>query len=276
MSLDLTWSDNASNELCYRIESKIGATGTYELLTTFGPNTTAVTFTGSIQGTQYYYRLQGVNAGGRSAYSNETSVTTILDSPSGLTAQALSSSQVLLNWTDNSPTETAFRIERSPVTDRNFTEIATVGANITSFTDTGLSEATRNGIGACVTRTQHPTIGRKECYDLVQHSGSAVRAYNYVFANKLGDFFLDRQLWRRITLQNLPQNGAAGTYALIVTTAANVTSRGDYTVKDGTLYYYRVSATNAAGDSAFSNEASGMTLLKNQPLLLQRPFLKSN
>ena len=53
-----------------------------QLLTTFGPNTTAVTFTGLIEGTQYYYRLQGVNAGGRSAYSNETSVTTILDSPS--------------------------------------------------------------------------------------------------------------------------------------------------------------------------------------------------
>ena len=50
---------------------------------------------------------------------------------------------MLLNWTDNSATETGFRIERSPVTDTNFTEIATVGANTTSFTDSGLSEATR-------------------------------------------------------------------------------------------------------------------------------------
>ena len=50
---------------------------------------------------------------------------------------------MLLNWTDNSATETGFKIERSPVTDTNFTEIATVGANTTSFTDTGLSEATK-------------------------------------------------------------------------------------------------------------------------------------
>ena len=64
-SVDLTWTDNATNELGYRIESKIGATGTYELVTTLGPNTTAATITSLIEGTQYYYRLQGVNAGGR-------------------------------------------------------------------------------------------------------------------------------------------------------------------------------------------------------------------
>src|SRR5882757_3799982 len=74
--INLTWHDNASNELGYRIESKIGATGTYQLLTTPGPNTTTATINSLIAGTQYYFRLQGVNAGGRSAYSNETSVTT--------------------------------------------------------------------------------------------------------------------------------------------------------------------------------------------------------
>ena len=143
LSVNLTWRDNASNELGYRIESKIGATGTYEVLTTLGPNTTAATITSLIEGTQYYYRLQGVNAGGRSAYSSEKSVTTVLISPGSLSAQALSSSKVRLTWTDRSATETGFRIERSPLTDTNFTEIATVGANTTSFTDTGLSRATK-------------------------------------------------------------------------------------------------------------------------------------
>ena len=114
--INLTWHDNAINELGYRIESKIGATGTYELLTTLGPNTRAATLNNNlIEGTQYYFRLQGVNAGGRSAYSNEEPVTTVLISPGGtLNAQALSSSQVLLNWSDNSATETGYTIERSP------------------------------------------------------------------------------------------------------------------------------------------------------------------
>jgi len=74
--VNLSWHDNASTELGYRIESKIGPTGTYELLTTLGPNTTTTTIRNLIAGTQYYFRVQGVNAGGRSAYSNETSITT--------------------------------------------------------------------------------------------------------------------------------------------------------------------------------------------------------
>ena len=49
----------------------------------------------------------------------------------------------------------------------------------------------------------------------------------------------------------------------IKTTGANVTSYvdRDTALRDGTLYYYRVYATNAAGDSAFSNEASDTTPL---------------
>ena len=141
--VNLTWHDNASNELGYRIESKIGATGTYEVLTTLGPNTRAATITNLIEGTQYYYRLQGVNAGGRSAYSSEKSVTTTLIAPGSLSLQALSSSKVRLTWTDKSATETGFTIERSPLTDTNFTQIATVGANTSSFTDTGLSRSTK-------------------------------------------------------------------------------------------------------------------------------------
>ena len=59
------------------------------------------------------------------------------------------------------------------------------------------------------------------------------------------------------------KTGATGTYADIRTTGANVASYtdNDTALKDGTLYYYRVSATNATGDSAFSNEASGTTPL---------------
>jgi hypothetical protein len=74
--VNLTWHDNAVNELGYRIESKVGATGTYQLLTTLGPNTTTSTINNLVEGTQYYFRVQGVNAAGRSAYSNETSATT--------------------------------------------------------------------------------------------------------------------------------------------------------------------------------------------------------
>jgi Fibronectin type III domain/Beta-galactosidase len=140
--INLTWHDNASNELGYRIEYKIGASGTYELLTTLGPNSTATSLTSLLEGTQYYYRLQGVNAGGFSAYSGEKSATTDLRAPKSLSLTALSSSKVRLNWTDKSDTESGFKIERSRLNDTNYSQIATVGTNTTTFTDTGLSGST--------------------------------------------------------------------------------------------------------------------------------------
>ena len=58
------------------------------------------------------------------------------------------------------------------------------------------------------------------------------------------------------------KTGVTGTYVDIATTAANVTGLQRYgPLADGTVYCYRVCATNATGDSAFSNEASGTTPL---------------
>ena len=264
--INLTWSDNAINELGYRIESKIGATGTYELLTTLGPNAIALTISNNlIEGTQYYFRVQGVNGGGRSAYSNDKSVTTVLISPSGLTAQALSSSQVRLNWTDRSATETGFRIERSPVTNTNYTEIATVGANTTSFTDSGLSEATRywyrvRAYNAATTSAYSNEKSVTTLYN-IPRAPSGLRITS-LLSNKVSLSWTDNSV-NETHFKIQRKQGATGTYGDIKTTQANVTSYTDKdtALRDGTLYYYRVCATNAAGDSAFSNEASGTTPL---------------
>lgn len=68
-------------------------------------------------------------------------VVTVPAAPSNLTANAVSTSQINLAWTDNANNETGFRVERS--TDgANFTEIITVGANTTSFNNSGLAAST--------------------------------------------------------------------------------------------------------------------------------------
>jgi hypothetical protein len=65
------------------------------------------------------------------------------NAPSSLTATAVSSSQINLSWSDNSGDETGFRIERCTSNNcTNFAQIATVGANTTSFSNTGLSRNT--------------------------------------------------------------------------------------------------------------------------------------
>lgn len=55
-------------------------------------------------------------------------------------------------------------------------------------------------------------------------------------------------------------NGTTGWLALTPTTAPGVTSYADTGLTDETAYHYRVKATNAAGDSAYTSVASATTL----------------
>ncbi|MBN1674457.1 MAG: fibronectin type III domain-containing protein, partial [Kiritimatiellae bacterium] len=61
--------------------------------------------------------------------------------PSGLTAQALSTSRVALAWTDNSSNETGFRLERRQ-SGASAWQVTDLAAGTTSHTDTGLLAGT--------------------------------------------------------------------------------------------------------------------------------------
>lgn len=65
------------------------------------------------------------------------------NAPSNLIAAVISRSQINLAWTDNATNETGFRIERCKgATCTNFTQIATVGPDTTTFSNTGLAANT--------------------------------------------------------------------------------------------------------------------------------------
>ena len=66
------------------------------------------------------------------------------NAPSNLNATAVSTSQINLSWSDNSGNEDGFKIERCTGNGcSNFGQIATVGANVTTFPNTGLTPNTR-------------------------------------------------------------------------------------------------------------------------------------
>jgi|GEM_PF-3033016 len=176
--------------------------------------------------------------------------------PSNLTATAISSSQINLAWVDNASNETSFSVERS-VGGGAFTPIATLGTNSTSFQDTGLAASTTylyrvrasNGggdsaysnTGSATTQpgsTQAPsaptalsaTAGNAQV-SLSWSGSSAATSYNI----------------KRATV-------SGGPYVKVGTsTAPSFTNTG---LTNGTTYFYVVSAVNAGGESANSNQAS--------------------
>ena len=135
-TIALSWRDNANNEIGTRMERSVGSNHNYAFLTNVGANITAFTDTGLVDGTKYSYRVRAFNTGGSSTYSNQRFATTPLASPTSLTLTVVSSSQVNLNWTDNSMSETAYLIERKETSSGNYSQIGSVGMNVQSYTDT--------------------------------------------------------------------------------------------------------------------------------------------
>lgn len=74
--IDLSWSDNASNETGFKIERKTGAGGAWSQIATTGANATSYSNTGLSASTQYFYRVRANNGAGDSGYSNEANATT--------------------------------------------------------------------------------------------------------------------------------------------------------------------------------------------------------
>ena len=66
---------------------------------------------------------------------------TVPADPSGLSASAVSSSQINLSWSDNAGDEDSYQVEQS-LDGVNFSVIAVLSADSTSYSDTGLSAST--------------------------------------------------------------------------------------------------------------------------------------
>jgi hypothetical protein len=139
--INLSWNDQSNNESGFKIERSTDNVNFSEI-TTAGSNVTSYSNTGLSSATTYYYRVRAFNAQGNSSYSNTASATTqgsVPGTPIGLTASALSKTQIKITWGDNSTNETGFKIERS-TNGTTFTQIATVGANVSTYTNTGLAK----------------------------------------------------------------------------------------------------------------------------------------
>ncbi|MBN1673998.1 MAG: lamin tail domain-containing protein [Kiritimatiellae bacterium] len=156
--INLSWTDASNNETGFKIDRRQSGSEVWTRIATTGANVSTYSDTGLAAGTTYYYRVKAYNGDGNSPYSNDAAATTQQGppaAPSGLTATAASASRIELLWTDASGNETGFKIERSPTGSSSWQQIATAGADASTYTDSGLTPGTAyyyrvratNGIG---------------------------------------------------------------------------------------------------------------------------------
>jgi hypothetical protein len=95
--------------------------------------------------TAYTYRVRATKGSLNSDWSNEDSATTLPPTPpaapSDLAATAVSQSGINLTWQDNATDEDSFEVQRKTGSG-SFATVATLGANVTAYSDTGLTPGT--------------------------------------------------------------------------------------------------------------------------------------
>jgi hypothetical protein len=187
--------------------------------------------------------------------------------PASLTATAASATQVNLSWADASGNETGFKIERRTGSGGTWVQVGTVAANVTTYGSTGLSASTTyqfrvrayNGAGnsaysntasATTSANPGPTPTAPSAPSGAAAAAASSTRVNVSWAdgsNNETGFKIERRL-------------AGGSWAQVGTVGAGVTTYADTALLASTAYEYRVRATNAAGDSAYSNVAAATTL----------------
>ncbi|MGH7599992.1 MAG: fibronectin type III domain-containing protein, partial [bacterium] len=262
--INLAWADNASNENGFKIELKIGPSGTYAEIATVGANVTNYANTGLEVSTQYFYRVRAFNLTGNSSYSNEANATTLPnppETPSDLQAAAVSKNQIDLAWTDNASNEAGFKIERKLSTAATYTQIATVGANIMSYSNTGLTPNTAysyrirsfNASG----NSAYPNAAGATTLPSSPAGPSGLTATT-VSSTQINLSWLDNA-GNELGFIIRRKTGAGGAYAVIDSVGANVTAYSNLGLSANTKYFYQVRTYNAGGNSALSNEANATT-----------------
>jgi len=260
--VNLSWADNSNNETGFHIQRATDSGFSSGLATfTVGANVTTYADTSAVASTIYYYRVTSYNSAGDSASSGASATTpappvTIPAAPTGLTATAASATRVNLAWTDNSNNETGFHIQRA--TDSGFTSgltTFTVGANVTTYADTSVVASTiyyyrvtsYNSAGDSSATSATATTPAPPVTIPVAPTGLTATAAS---ASRVNLSWADNSNNEAgFHIQRATDSGFINGLTTF-TVGANVTTYADTSVVASTIYYYRVTAYNSAGDSS--------------------------
>jgi titin len=270
--INLSWTDNSDNEANFRVSRKLSTATTWSTVATLAANTVSYQDTGLTPSTTYVYAVVAVHSNGQTATSSSVTATTsasALIAPTNLVATTYNSNQVDLTWTDNTSSETGYRILRrlTSSTSTSLELVTTIAANSTSYSVTGLNASTGytfavaavNVAGAVAisgtataTTTANPMTTPTGLTATVFSANQINLAWTDLSTNETG--------FRVLRRPNSSTSSSRTPWTLVATTAADITTYEDTGLTAATTYKYAVASVNAIGDYAISATVEATTL----------------
>ncbi|MFM8659059.1 MAG: fibronectin type III domain-containing protein [Candidatus Nitrosotenuis sp.] len=276
--INLSWAAPSNNGgsiiIGYKLEYKIGTSGTYSILVANTGNTaTTYSHTGLTSGQVYVYRVSAINSVGSSNPSPEASTTpsasstpntntkTVPGSPTSLSAVSASGTQINLSWaapSNNGGSDiTGYKIESKKGTGSYEVIVQNTGNTITTYSHTGLITATQyyyrisaiNSIG-----TGSPS---GEASSTPRETTSPVLTATAVSPTQIYlSWTAPSQTYKQSINGFKIEEKTGESYRIINDNTGPVTGYLVNNIMTGKSYTYAVSALFAAGASPRSNEVT--------------------
>ena len=201
---------------------------------------------------------------------------TALEAPSGLTATALSSSEVDLNWRDNSGNETGFRVQRRQGDSDDWAPVGTTATNATTFSDAGLLADTLYHYRVqAFNDTESSSFSNQAAV-----TTSSLHPPSRLTATAVSSSGIDLS-WQDNSINETGfrvqrQRDGSSDWVPVGTAPANATNFSDAGLLSGTRYRYRVQAFNQLESSTFSNQAVATTRSVHPPRGLTARVISSS
>jgi dienelactone hydrolase len=138
--INISWTDNSSNETGFEIFRSETENGTYITVGTIDSNKVSFTDSALSPSKQYFYKIKAIGQYGESGFSNTVNASTPAApatpvAPTEMVGVSGENNTVTISWNDNASNETKYNIYRS--TDgTTFTLVGSIPANTNAYTDT--------------------------------------------------------------------------------------------------------------------------------------------
>lgn len=169
-----------------------------------------------------------------------------------------------IDWADNATNETGYSLERSTTNESSYAEIASLPANTTTYTNTGLTANTKyyyrlTALNATVGNSAYSASANGTTLPLPPAAPTTltttVLSHSQIKLNWVDASSNESEF---VIMRSLVSNQD---FVEIATTLPNVTTFTNDGLSEATTYYYKVFARNTGGSSAMTSVAQGTTLV---------------